>query len=1602
MSDARVVIRIDVNDADAQRQLATLGTELRAIDGAGEDASSALASVGNNMNKMGKSAKSSGMDLESHFKKYQALAGQARSLENAFKPLLKFLKFVGMEFGAMALTMTGLKLALMAGQAVAKGWSYVLQGVGAAAGLAVGALAGVLGAIRELNNAKIAPIAMAAGVGSTGAGNYKSEMSGLLGNKQLGMFKQQTLSGMAQSQYNAGGAVNADYRALAQTMGNFAIATANPDKALASLTETFAKAQVQGTWTAEAISEITKQSPQLGKAIQESGMNVKDFMTALDKGQIESLVPFEDALKNVNNTLIGKFKSALTSTKEQLTELGTGITDQAKKPLDELAARLRIFIVQVGPTVQKVMSNLIPEGTSSGISRMFDWLAKSVITNMPKISGWAKSISDAFRSMKGFFSGIGGWLEKATKGFDSLYNNVLKPLGSEIWKTIEHAIMSFSDVMSSTGGASAGFADAIHGIGEAVRSIIDGFSTLKKVMAPIMSSFMTLVTIISKLAANPLGGLIGAVGGMAMLTGRGRSHGLIGGGGMMGAGPKQKWTKYGGRGRMYWDATQDEIMNKARWGLGPGAYPSGGGGGGGRGPYGGGGGGSRGPQGGGGGSRGPQGGGGVSPRPSPGGLVPPGLVPPSRLPGGLVPSPPVSNPNLLMGTQGPSTTVMTPHGPMPVYRSPIRGPRDMANAYGRRWKAQRSRWGRQSVLNANDPVTQRAGKMGLAGGLANMFSMGGYSRKLRGDAMVTKPDEERLMNRLSVRAERMFRYGRTSRINVASKPTISAYNARTQMAGTTGTRTRDAFGMKTEGAGGRYGMSMREVRAAMSEAGNQARQQTIAAGGDLMSAQVAASAARQAKQLELIPSGATPGQVTRAGMRAGSKEFVKGMGKEIKRTGTGGILAASMISSLAGGMITSNTSKTSAASQGLGSMLSGAGMGASMGMALGPYGAAAGAVIGGGLGLYQGISGANAAKAAESKANQEKLLSTYFGDLPMNDLAALQDRGKITRAAISGAPKRKELSKKYEEALDKNLTVRGNKKLYDVLNKGGKRYSGEKFVGSSFSDEDKMARYNLALAERAKLDDSTAIAIENARNALKAKMEDDKKYGNKENDRNAALIEARSKESMMVVKQQTNMVTLGKVLGQTDEQVLALAKTMNWNLQDSLVNIDNIMQSLGYSSDKTANRAAAAGRILEAILKPIEESRKIKQINEQLNAAGHQLFNYTGGNEEQIQTFAEDFIEQTATQLVTSFERGDASKGDPQTFDQLVTSFKQHYDQTLLKVTEGGATPEVLQGYKDQYEATLATLYGGQGGFGGRMAMDPLFAAEVQGREGKGGFAGTGVKGATEQVNRWVEKGLSVSDSVAAAASGAMVEISKASGGKISVDDASAKKAIEGLIVAEMEKGGNTAADALKTAIESSKLNIGGKLTIEINKDGSMTSSTVTDLTGDIGGGGDGSILNGFKKNDTATPRIGRVGDTTTGRWGRTLGKHMAFTQGIAGKRTITSGLRNTNLGSGMSDHRFGNAYDLTGDNLGQYASTVNGAGGFAEFHGDGGSRHLHVVPPSGDTSTPMGSLSGSSAGDTYSYNISVQGGSNANADEIAQKVMTLIQSTQRSNRERQ
>lgn len=165
--------------------------------------------------------------------------------------------------------------------------------------------------------------------------------------------------------------------------------------------------------------------------------------------------------------------------------------------------------------------------------------------------------------------------------------------------------------------------------------------------------------------------------------------------------------------------------------------------------------------------------------------------------------------------------------------------------------------------------------------------------------------------------------------------------------------------------------------------------------------------------------------------------------------------------------------------------------------------------------------------------------------------------------------------------------------------------------------------------------------------------------------------------------------------------------------------------------------------------------------------------------------------------------------------------------------------------------------------------------------------------------------------------------------------------------------------------------------------------------------------VGGAKKGEIA-------GDTSTSKALRaTMGAHSRFNGMLPGKRMITSSWREHSLGSPSSDHATGRAFDLTGDNLQQYAANVNGSGGFAEFHGVNGERHLHVVPPIGpigDSSSPQdqvrrkylvgagstGAGSASVGGDTFNITINETADAGATADAVVKKILSMQKQARR------
>lgn len=1307
----RVVINIDVDDAAAQAKLAALEARLARFDRVGRNAGGSMGDFGDEVDRTTDSAGKLNQTLgetedklDGNDKKSKKVRNSLKSVGSAgkvlgtvFGRLAKFALFAGIEFAAMTVILGSLKLALVAGEVTARAFSASLTGIAAVAGLAVGALGTVLAAMREVSNAKMIPLARIAGEPLTGSSNMASNISALMGSRQLGMFKDATIAGAASSAYKSGFQADVQLRSMMETLGNFAIVAADPDKAMSSLVQTFLQARKEGAFTEDMIKGISEEAPQLGDAIKASGKGFEEFFGALQRGEIDSLKPFNDALDQVNNTLIGRFKGSLRVVKEQLTTLGTPLVDLTKGPLENFERRLRFFITSIQPAVTKAFQKLFPRlegGVGGAMEKFFDYMTKMITTSLPKLETFGKGFSDWWSGFKSVFDGLGNWLERMSSGWDTLYENILAPLGGEIWKTIEHAIAGFNDTILSTSGTSQNFADRIEGIFDALRGLIDGFNNFRKAMAPVIDALLQILNIIGKLASNKLISTL-----------------LVGG--FLG----------------------NRLFRK--------------------------------------------------------------------LPGGA------------------------------------------------------------------------GAKSGVSGPLGFLASLGGAGGSILGLKGLEDAKE-----------------GRNTIL-------------------------------------GRYSQ----------ERGN--------------------NLSRTSAMRNAIFQGQYMG---------------KGFGQFMKSAGAGaGVVAAGIV----GGLISGSAKKTDTTMQTVGQALAMGGTGAGIGMMVGgPVGAA----IGGGVGLLaggvMGFMGAKSAQEAEKKAARERAKTYSFEGLNVATGAEVQSRIEAIQgrnAAIAAAQKGRDTrGKMYDKLFGAESAggVQGDVriKLKDIYGLKNERFD----AGDAFERETKV---------RELLNNKTIELTQTQKTFLEQMIAADKQYDSvgKSLELNNEEMKAYAEElgvseesigklNATVNKQNFDMLT--KAFGLSNEEVKKLAESTGKNLLTQLITLNDVVKTLGFTLDETgkviddaANRAVGSQRLLNRVLSPSKKDLEKIEGQTRYESAGESFFNLFGAGAQAVAEAGTEYLDAFLSTKIQEYI--DNPQQDFKTFidtanntmqAQLEAARRENADPAIIAYLERfGTGPE---GITTQLQTILGTL-------GTRMEVDPGFASTMQTMVNSAiqqfevlGFANLDPEGQEQFINDRI----------------ALIE-GFLTGTGVKVDEAT-KSSIKQMILAGYTESGSFQKDQIVAGFQE-----GSAYMVQL-------------LEQHFGGGGGG--------NDTSSPRRGRVGDTASSRWGSTLGRHMAFSSMLPGNRTITSGVRNWGLGSPSSDHLTGRAYDLTGDNLGQYANMVNGAGGFAEFHGSAGSRHLHVVPPVGDSTTPalVSAMAASGGSTTNNYTINVNGGADP-ADVIARKVMDEIDRRERTNRER-
>lgn len=457
---------------------------------------------------------------------------------------------------------------------------------------------------------------------------------------------------------------------------------------------------------------------------------------------------------------------------------------------------------------------------------------------------------------------------------------------------------------------------------------------------------------------------------------------------------------------------------------------------------------------------------------------------------------------------------------------------------------------------------------------------------------------------------------------------------------------------------------------------------------------------------------------------------------------------------------------------------------------------------------------------------------------------------------------------------------------------------------------------------------------------------------------------------------------LNKITGKSDQEIIALAKSMNVNLYDSTKDFNEVLKELGLTITKTAEQMNAATtdivvNNLSVFDKEIAKLKTPRIVNE-IAKSLRQTYDAQGRKLTKEQTV--EFMKSVQEQNIAMYGQGGTALAQfMKTFGPGGTAFSGGPLKGMKGVNF--ANDPTYRAYVAKTQTDLGQLYGAQ-------------LNSVLGRSGKsidvGQFTSIVRKMTPEQLKN-LEDAANRGFDLSSSAGLRMVE----------------QYGTEGAILRMAGAEGLTLTDISQKQVKLEELpqEMANKTTELINQMKIFYEETDKQVP-------EWYTKESFEKllgNDTTTPRGHIVGDTTSSRLSQTMARHESMNSMLTGKRTVTSSYRTFGLGSINSDHVTGRAYDLVGQNLGQYQSLVRSSGGFAEFHGVNGARHLHVVPGSGavgDNMVPVAKklqqpvVMGSGANGNE-YNFYITGNQNASAKEIAEMVMQKVKETERSTKER-
>ncbi len=385
--EERVVIKVEI-DADINNDLAAIERRIKAL----EDRTRSFNNANRDLDRTTDR-------LTRRFGKMQRALSSFMGVFTKFVTMMGKFSFIALagQIGLFTAGLLAAKAALITGRAAVKAYDIALKGLSVAAAGAATALAVAAAAMREFQEAQLAPLLGGGAGGRASARRFTSGISsrnlGLLGSEASGAITASLARGGIQ-----GSQANRLITQLINLSGGDAKAAQQLAAALGSKDFAQARSAVQGAagFRQGGLAGVT---------------NMRG-LTAAVAGGGATAGAFSNVGANMANTFIGTMKTQFADLRGLFADLGEPLLGPFRNAFIQISGIIRNDIVSLAGIIQKFGAESFAPTLVTVVESISTFLRKNILEDIGRIEEMGESFVGFFKDVRNFFVAMGDFFGK--------------------------------------------------------------------------------------------------------------------------------------------------------------------------------------------------------------------------------------------------------------------------------------------------------------------------------------------------------------------------------------------------------------------------------------------------------------------------------------------------------------------------------------------------------------------------------------------------------------------------------------------------------------------------------------------------------------------------------------------------------------------------------------------------------------------------------------------------------------------------------------------------------------------------------------------------------------------------------------------------------------------------------------------------------------------------------------------------------------------------------------------------------------------------------------------------------------------------------------